>query len=317
MPRKRKRHEAFDDGYGRRTDTNRVNLSNRPITGEVSTWLSDRGFGWIYPHEDLSFIPNVTPDSQIFIHRRDVVNNSTLREGDQVRFMLYMDDRGLGGDECSRFSGDDPSGFPKLRRERPDHEAQIAVIHILIDEYFLDKVLGPRFTTFTSVKKDSGANLRVLPGVHRLKGHYSRRVSQEVHKIIRIEGTKDSIQKAVWKISKLIANPKNMTVKQNFFLKQDQAGRFIGKGGATLKKVRGESSRVNVNVSKQVHSLNEQKFLHISIKGSLDDVENAIKETVSLLHSFYCDLVRKNPDDIIYPLTPFEHQNPLSRGINL
>lgn len=316
MGRKRKRHEAFEDNYNRRANHNRVNLSNRPITGEVVSWLSDRGFGWIYPHEDLSYVPNVSSNAQIYVHRNDCTTRKELKEGDQVRLMLYMDDRGLGGDECSLFSGEDPSGFPKVKRGAKPNE-QPATIHLFVEEYYLERILGTRCSILIKLKKETGVNIRVLPGAHQLKGDYSRRAaSSELLKLVMLKGSKDGMQSALVKISKLIQGSKSSVSKMLFLLRQDQAGRFIGKGGATLKKVRGDSRRVQVNVSKNEIVLNEQKFLTISLRGPSEEVEKSLKETVSLLHQFHCDMIR-NGEETIYPLTAFEHQNPLSRGLKM
>lgn len=54
-------------------------------TGLVTTFLSDRGFGFIRPDGDRS--------ADLFVHIRDVANRDLLKGGERVEFDIIIDER--------------------------------------------------------------------------------------------------------------------------------------------------------------------------------------------------------------------------------
>jgi cold shock CspA family protein len=53
-------------------------------TGTVTTFLEDRGFGFIRPADG---------GADVFVHVRDVSNRDVLRTGERVEFDIVTDDR--------------------------------------------------------------------------------------------------------------------------------------------------------------------------------------------------------------------------------
>jgi CspA family cold shock protein len=53
-------------------------------TGTVTTFLEDRGFGFIRP---------VDGGADVFVHVRDISNRDTLRIGERVEFEVVTDER--------------------------------------------------------------------------------------------------------------------------------------------------------------------------------------------------------------------------------
>jgi CspA family cold shock protein len=53
-------------------------------TGTVTTFLEDRGFGFIRP---------VDGGADVFVHVRDLSNRDTLRIGERVEFEIVEDER--------------------------------------------------------------------------------------------------------------------------------------------------------------------------------------------------------------------------------
>lgn len=54
-------------------------------TGTVTTFLEDRGFGFIRP-DDRS-------EADVFVHARHIMNRDVLKTGDRVSFEVVVDDR--------------------------------------------------------------------------------------------------------------------------------------------------------------------------------------------------------------------------------
>eukprot|EP00929_Paragymnodinium_shiwhaense_P049190 TRINITY_DN24827_c1_g1_i1.p1 TRINITY_DN24827_c1_g1~~TRINITY_DN24827_c1_g1_i1.p1 ORF type:complete len:131 (+),score=18.70 TRINITY_DN24827_c1_g1_i1:93-485(+) len=79
--------------------------------GVVVTWREDRGFGFIKPDK--------LDGPDIFVHRRDLLGNDALIEGDKVTFELEKDNTGrklavkVEGGSARRTRPDDRDG--KLR----------------------------------------------------------------------------------------------------------------------------------------------------------------------------------------------------------
>jgi CspA family cold shock protein len=53
-------------------------------TGMVTTFLDDRGFGFIRPADG---------GGDVFVHAKDLLNRSTLERGEKVEFEVVTDER--------------------------------------------------------------------------------------------------------------------------------------------------------------------------------------------------------------------------------
>lgn len=66
--------------------------------GEVLTMLSH--FGWLMLYGDVDHVSAEQHEGDVYIHKDDVVDGETLRPGDIVHFYLYVDEKGIGAEEC-------------------------------------------------------------------------------------------------------------------------------------------------------------------------------------------------------------------------
>jgi len=66
--------------------------------GEVLTMLSH--YGWLMVYGDVDHPSVEKHGGDVYIHKDDVVDGSSLCPGDVVSFYLYVDEKGLGAEEC-------------------------------------------------------------------------------------------------------------------------------------------------------------------------------------------------------------------------
>jgi len=66
--------------------------------GEVLTMLSN--YGWLMVYGDVNHPSVEKHGGDVYIHKDDVVDGASLCPGDVVSFYLYVDEKGLGAEEC-------------------------------------------------------------------------------------------------------------------------------------------------------------------------------------------------------------------------
>jgi len=77
----------------------RIGASNFPIAGQVVSWKGH--VGWIQPEQAIDHPKAAAHQGHIYIHDKDVINGGPLTRGQQVRFYVYLDQTGLGAEECT------------------------------------------------------------------------------------------------------------------------------------------------------------------------------------------------------------------------
>ena len=71
------------------------------LSGRVLNW-NEKGFGWIKPTQTLTNLPGAHLNGgRVFIHRRDLIGCEVLEKDQDVRFLLYADQKGLGAYHCT------------------------------------------------------------------------------------------------------------------------------------------------------------------------------------------------------------------------
>lgn len=70
----------------------------RSCQGEVLSMLSQYGWLMVYGNVDHPSVEKHGGD--VYIHKDDVMDGATLCPGDVVSFYLYVDEKGLGAEEC-------------------------------------------------------------------------------------------------------------------------------------------------------------------------------------------------------------------------
>jgi len=79
----------------------RERLTVVPTTGEVSDWKG--AFGFIRPHEAIEHEQASKRDGKVYIAKKDLVGAETLSVGQLVQFHVFVDNSGLGAEECMPF----------------------------------------------------------------------------------------------------------------------------------------------------------------------------------------------------------------------
>merc|ERR1719329_908077 len=63
-------------------------------------------YGWIMALQDIDHPDADRHGGRIYLHTKDLRPGSTLKQGDEVTFFLYVDENGLGAEDC--FATNDP-----------------------------------------------------------------------------------------------------------------------------------------------------------------------------------------------------------------
>lgn len=66
--------------------------------GEMLVMLGH--YGWILPLDEIDHPDIGKTGGRVYVHKRDVAKGVSLVKGDIVSFYLYVDDQGLGAEEC-------------------------------------------------------------------------------------------------------------------------------------------------------------------------------------------------------------------------
>lgn len=74
----------------------RSRIGSQRLIGTVIQWRET--FGWILP---ASPIAHPLYKGKLYIHQKDVQPGIKLKDGDQVSFVLYADQQGLGAEQCT------------------------------------------------------------------------------------------------------------------------------------------------------------------------------------------------------------------------
>jgi len=79
----------------------RERLTVVPTTGEVLEWKGS--FGWIRPHETVDHPAASKREGKVFAAKKDLVGESQLQAGQLVQFHVFVDNSGIGAEECMPF----------------------------------------------------------------------------------------------------------------------------------------------------------------------------------------------------------------------
>jgi len=81
-------------------DQPRTRVSDAPIRGEVIEWKDN--YGWVRAHASIEHPAASRRDGRIYVSKQDLSNSvDSLAVGATVRFILYEDPSGLGGEDVS------------------------------------------------------------------------------------------------------------------------------------------------------------------------------------------------------------------------
>lgn len=81
-------------------DQPRQRVGEEPMTGEVLEWKEH--YGWVRTAEPVDHAAASLRDGKIYVNKRDLPEGTTeLAVGAQVRFYLYEDNSGLGGEQVT------------------------------------------------------------------------------------------------------------------------------------------------------------------------------------------------------------------------
>lgn len=80
-------------------DLDRTRVSDTMITGEVL--YMGRAFGWVKPLEEVTHEAATKHGGKIYLHKKDIAEGTEVKKGSMVTFHMYVDESGLGAEECS------------------------------------------------------------------------------------------------------------------------------------------------------------------------------------------------------------------------
>jgi len=93
---------ASGGGAGAGADAGpRERLTAVPTTGEVLDWRGN--FGWVKPHEAVDHPAAQRRQGNVYVSRRDLKGVAELKVGQLVQFHVFVDNSGIGGEECAPF----------------------------------------------------------------------------------------------------------------------------------------------------------------------------------------------------------------------
>lgn len=219
-----------------------------------------------------------------------------LVEGQEVKFQLYADQKGLGAHLCK--SADDPEADAEFDTEsmaqnpswQDDPMEPKSVISIYVKNVFIGGLIGKKGVTIKKLQGDSGAKMDIVteePEEEQVPGK-RRMMDPEKSRLINLTGTTRALQTITRAIAKHLSTySQSLMAKVVFLIHQSQAGRLIGKKGANIKKIRGEKNTVSVTISKDSIEINEQPLVTVTAFGPQNDMEAAIDETVNQLVGIY------------------------------
>jgi len=264
----------------------RVSLSSFPITGRCLSW-NEKGFGWLQPTQQLTNLPGSRLNGgRVFVHRRDLIGMEQLEKDQEVRFLLYADQKGLGAQHCVDANDTDET-FPaeEVGWGQPDEPK--TVISIYVPNLYIGGLIGKKGTQIKQFSKDSGAKVDIVTD-EDADGIEPQRRDPERSRLINLTGTSTQLKKVAKAIAEHLSNTsQTLYSKIVFLIHQSQAGRLIGKKGANIKKIRGEKNSVNVTISKDPITINGQPLITVTCFGPRKDMEDAIEETVNQLDNIY------------------------------
>jgi len=279
-----------------------MKLSNFPITGKVMSFHPEKGFGWIRPTQPVGSLPGAHLNGgRVFIHVRDLVGIETLEQDQEVRFVLYADDKGLGAMNCT--SNEAPEG---VEYENQDFnqgsfggdfnqggftDEPRTVISIYVENMYIGGIIGKKGATIKKLSEESGAKVDITQ--EEESDDPEKKRDPQRSRLINLTGTSDQLKKVVKAIAKTLSEiSQSLYSKITFLIHQTQAGRLIGKKGANIKKIRGETKKVNLNISKDPVEINGQPLVTVSVFGPCNDVEESIDEMVNQLSEIYQSMLQ-------------------------
>lgn len=235
-------------------------------------------------------------NGRVFVHIKDLVGLEKLETDQEVRFLLYRDDKGLGASNCT--SNELPQGeqYPTEEVISPgpgmggfDNEPK-TVISIYVENMYIGGIIGKKGATIKKLSQDSGANIDITQDED---GSEEKRRDPQQHRLINLTGTNAQLKTVVKAIAKTLSEiSQSLYAKVTFLIHQSQAGRLIGKKGANIKKIRGDMKKVNLTISKDPVTIKGQPLVTVTVFGPCKDVESSIDETVNQLAEIYQSMLQ-------------------------
>lgn len=295
-----------------------MKLSNFPITGKVISFHPEKGFGWIRPTQPVGSLPGAHLNGgRVFVHVRDLVGVEVLAKDQDVRFVLYADDKGLGAMSCS--SNEAPEGGLEQFQQQDYNSGSFGgdmqgftdeprtVISIYVENMYIGGIIGKKGATIKKLSQESGAKIDITQEDDADNPEKKR--DPQRSRLVNLTGTSDQLKKVVKAIAKTLTEiSQSLYSKITFLIHQTQAGRLIGKKGANIKKIRGEKKTVNLNISKEPVTINEQPLVTVSVFGPCNDVEVSVDEMVNQLSEIYQSMLQKFQQEQEQQMPPPQQQ---------
>jgi len=309
-PMGRQQASSYMTSNTRQNSGGRMKLSNFPITGKVMSFNPEKGFGWIRPTQPVGSLPGAHLNGgRVFVHVRDLVGVESLEQDQDVRFVLYSDDKGLGAMNCT--SNEAPEGMEGMMNDFGGNSQSFqtdipqgftdeprTVISIYVENMYIGGIIGKKGATIKKLSEDSGAKIDITQEEKEEGEDGEKRRDPQRSRLVNLTGTSEQLKKIVKAIAKTLSGiSQSLYSKITFLIHQTQAGRLIGKKGANIKKIRGDKRTVNLNISKDPVEINGQPLVTVSVFGPCNDAEDSIDEMVNQLSEIYQSMLTKYKEE--------------------
>lgn len=149
-------------------------------------------------------------------------------------------------------------------------------LQLQIDQAYIGTILA----NLDGLQNASGCELNVLPSTIEKPSSTSPRICV-------LRGTRDSMKTACRLITQRIAEvAQSLDAKVVFLISENEAGRFIGKKGANIKKLR-DKSNIQINVARIPVLVQGKPMKTCALMGSLHAVFNTLDATIELLGEIF------------------------------
>mmetsp|Transcript_74198 Transcript_74198/g.159021 ORF Transcript_74198/g.159021 Transcript_74198/m.159021 type:complete len:341 (-) Transcript_74198:103-1125(-) len=85
--------------YGAGAEMPRERVSEETATGEVVEWKDN--YGWVKPHAEINHPAASQREGKVYVNKKDLSGVESLTVGQAVKFYVYEDPSGLGGEEVT------------------------------------------------------------------------------------------------------------------------------------------------------------------------------------------------------------------------
>jgi len=229
----------------------RTFLGTQHAVGEIVDW--GEKFGFIQPNERITHPMAEIHQGKVFLHRNDIIEDELEdgpRHGRWARFLVYVDERGLGASQC------------KLLKRKPRDYFHIFA---LVPKSALGIILGQGGCNIKEMVVNSEGCKRM--NAERIPGNNN-------FAYVEVVGDFVGVLNGCKTIASFMAEQHQSEITElTFAFEAAKSGMFLGKKGATLKRITGNNPAVAGKLQCDCIFMNGVQQSTFTLTGPLKDVE--------------------------------------------